>query len=382
MSAPQIVAAMPGDPRDPLTWSGASRHMLEALDRRGALAGAVNGRPAPIDLVEKAAAIDRDRVRWRQRYASRSTPVSALARRARGRYAAWQIGRLGVSLDAVMQVGGWCDPEAYATADGALRASYHDGNLAVYLRRPELRIDPAARAVRRGLAAERRLYDALDLILPMSDWLRASFIEDFGQDPAKVVTVGGGANIDALPDVPERDFERPRLLFVGKGDFGGKGGPDVLEAFRAVRSAHPDAELWVVGQPPRPDAPPGVRFMGRILRNTPEGEAEIDRVYREATLFVMPSRYEAFGIVFLEAMAYGLPCVAAATCAMPEIVADAETGRVVPHGDPDRLAEALLEIAGDPERAHTMGAAGRRRLEERFTWDAVAGRIVDAVRGR
>jgi glycosyltransferase involved in cell wall biosynthesis len=182
--------------------------------------------------------------------------------------------------------------------------------------------------------------------------------------------------------VPERDFSPPRLLFVGKGDFAGKGGPDLLAAFEAVRAAHPDAELWIVGQQAASAPPPGVRFMGRILRNTPEGEAEIDRLYREATLFVMPSRYEAFGIVFLEAMAYGLPCVASATCAMPEIVADGESGWVVPHGDTARLSEALLALAGDSDAARTMGAAGRRRLEERYTWDAVAGRIVEAVAAR
>jgi len=95
----------------------------------------------------------------------------------------------------------------------------------------------------------------------------------------------------------------------------------------------------------------------------------------------MPSQYEPFGIVFLEAMAHGLACVASDRCAMPEIVEDGATGYVVPARDVEALAQRLLELA-DPGRAHSFGEAGRERFLEHFTWDAVAGRIVDALVSR
>jgi glycosyltransferase involved in cell wall biosynthesis len=80
-------------------------------------------------------------------------------------------------------------------------------------------------------------------------------------------------------------------------------------------------------------------------------------------------------------MAYGLPCIASDRCAMPEIVADGMSGFTVDAHDVDALGQRLLELT-DPERARAFGEAGRRRLEERFTWDGVAARIVAAVASR
>jgi glycosyltransferase involved in cell wall biosynthesis len=281
--------------------------------------------------------------------------------------------RLDGEPEAVLHVGAW------ALLPARVRASYHDGNLAVSLARGEPLLDPRSRSVRRTLEADRRFYERMNVLLPMSDWLRRSFVEDFGQDPAKVVTVGAGANLHELPEVPGRTFEQPRFLFVGK-QWERKGGPQLLEAFRHVHAERPDAELWIVG-PEQPIAGPGLRFFGRISRSSPDGERRLGELYSDATAFAMPSVYEPFGIVFLEAMAYGLPCIASDRCAMPEIVADGMSGFTVDAHDVDALGQRLLELT-DPERAQAFGEAGRRRLEERFTWDGVAARIVEAVASR
>ena len=85
---------------------------------------------------------------------------------------------------------------------------------------------------------------------------RRSFVEDFGVAPGKVVAVGAGANLDALPEPPfERAPSPPRVLFVGL-KFDRKGGPDLLSAFARLRADHPDAELWLVGPPPGSELPP------------------------------------------------------------------------------------------------------------------------------
>jgi glycosyltransferase involved in cell wall biosynthesis len=375
---PSLVGAVHGDPFDRGTWSGSSHHLFSALSRRGVLAGVVSAEPPhAADVLAKLAAVHPRRRRWKERY-----EYSALTRRAMSATARRRVARIDAPYDATFQVGAWYDLGGRG-ARPALRSSYHDSNLALYAREHDWIEDSGARHVRRTFDAERRLYEKLDLIMPMSEWLRRSFIDDFGQDPEKVVTVGAGANLLALPDPPaERDFERPRILFVGKGYFEAKGGLDLIEAFRAVRAEHPNAELWIVGQPPPPDPPAGVKFFGLIRRSDPGGEAEIERIYREATLFALPSRYDAFGIAFLEAMAYELPCVGTDICAMPEIIAEGVTGRLVPKRDPDALAAALLDVLSDPARAAQMGAAGRRRVLEDYTWDRVAERVVAAVSAR
>ena len=377
----RIVGVTPGDPADRSVWSGSSAHLLDALRSHGVLADAVDGRPAVVDLLETLASFSPSRPRWRQRFSSRTSPLSPLARRAWSRRAARRLRRLGAEFDAVVQIGGWYDVGSRVARD-VLLASYHDGNLGTYLRHPELVLDRGSPGVRRAHRFERQLYDRLDVIFTMSDWVRASFVEEFGQDERKVVTVHAGANFRMPPSAPPaREGSRPSVLFVGKGDFARKGGPQLLAAFERARAAVPSAELWLVG-PERPLArSPGLVWLGRIPR-TPEGEAELTRLYQEATVYAMPSLYEPFGIAFLEAMANGLPCVGGDSCAMPEIIEDGVTGYVVSPADVDALAERLVALLRDPSLARRLGEAGRQRFLERFTWDGVAGRMAGELTRR
>ncbi|HWJ84375.1 MAG TPA: glycosyltransferase, partial [Cellulomonas sp.] len=117
-------------------------------------------------------------------------------------------------------------------------------------------------------------------------------------------------------------------------------------------------------------------------------------VLAAGTVFACPSVYEPLGIVNLEAMAVGLPVVGTATGGIPEVVDDGVTGWLVPIDqvqdgtgtpiDPDRfvadLAAALAEAVGDPDRAHAWGLAARRRVEDHFSWDAIAARTLDVYR--
>ena len=341
----------------------------------------MDGRPLALHYLERIGALSRDREVTRQRYDSASTPLSPLARAA-ATWIGWARARgVDSAPGALMQIGSWYDPGRLPGLRPEMRCSYHDGNLAVFLKRPDSRVDRHATFVRRAWAYERRVYDRMDLIMPRSEWLRRSFIEDFHQDPDKVVAVGAGANLEAVPSPPERNFDRPRLLFVGK-DFERKGGPLVLHAFERVRAAVPDAELWIAGPSNPPPDRPGVRFFGQIMRDTPEGDALMKRLYSEATAFVMPSLFEPWGTVFLEAMAYRLPCVGANCCAMPELVEDEESGYTVTPGEVDELADRLHLLATDPDRARAMGEAGYRRFTERFTWDRVADRIAGEIASR
>jgi starch synthase len=108
--------------------------------------------------------------------------------------------------------------------------------------------------------------------------------------------------------------------------------------------------------------------------------ADVVQLLSHANAFVCPSVYEPFGLINLEAMACGLPVVATAVGGIPEIVVDGETGHLVPVPDNpseaaalgQALAESLNRLLADPQEARRMGDAGRRRVLERFTWDAVA----------
>ena len=375
----RVAGIAPGDPFAVKTFSGISAGLLGAMRDQGALVGAVNGFPRWLRRVEQVASFERDRTRWRQRFHAGISPVGPLVREGMSTVARRRVARVVGEHHAntVLQLTGWYRP---AVPD-VLRASYHDGNLASYLDRPDLGVDRDSGSVRRLLAWERRLYDETDVIFTMSEWLRQTFVEEFGQSPDKVVAVGGGTDLPQVANALERAWDPPCFLFVGR-DFERKGGRELLRAWRAVHAARPEAELVIVG--PRwiaQELPAGVTLAGPIDRSTEAGEIAFVNAYRRATAFVMPSLYEPFGIVLLEAMMHGLPCVTADRCAMPEIVEDRVTGRVVEPTDPDALAAALLEVA-DPDTARRMGAAGERRLNERFTWPAVADRILAELAAR
>ncbi len=120
---------------------------------------------------------------------------------------------------------------------------------------------------------------------------------------------------------------------------------------------------------------------------------EVIELYSHARVFCCPSVYEPFGIINLEAMACGAPVVASATGGIKEVVVDGETGYLVPFDqdpntsfpiDPERfardLAERLSELLGDPEKCKSFGCAGRKRVEEKFSWPAIANQTIDLYR--
>jgi alpha-maltose-1-phosphate synthase len=93
-------------------------------------------------------------------------------------------------------------------------------------------------------------------------------------------------------------------------------------------------------------------------------------VFRGAAAFVLPSEWEALGLVLLEAMAAGVPIVATAVGGVPEVLDEGRAGRLVPYGDPDSLASALRDLLGSSELRTALIAAGRQRVQ-RYTWDRV-----------
>lgn len=112
-----------------------------------------------------------------------------------------------------------------------------------------------------------------------------------------------------------------------------------------------------------------VRFLGHVDR------AELVEAYRACDAFVLPSDYEAFGIVLLEAMACGKPCVATRVGGVVDIIRDKETGLLVEFGDREALREALTSLLGDHTARRELGGAARLSVGRQFDWDAVVTRI-------
>jgi glycosyltransferase involved in cell wall biosynthesis len=94
----------------------------------------------------------------------------------------------------------------------------------------------------------------------------------------------------------------------------------------------------------------------------------------------MPSRQEGFGLVFAEAMWFGLPCIGTTADAASQVIVAGETGELVPYGDAAALAKALVELLSDRERATRMGEAGARRAREHFGYGRFRRDLLAALR--
>ncbi|HEX6748134.1 MAG TPA: glycosyltransferase family 4 protein [Longimicrobium sp.] len=238
-----------------------------------------------------------------------------------------------------------------------------------------------------GAARDRRVFRAAAAIVATSRWAADDLISDLPDAAAKVRVMPYPVPLDGFgagwaEERRARQKSRPvSVLFVG-GDFARKGGAELLAAWRAGDFAS-RARLIVVTEAEIGEGalPPGVEVRRGVRAYTPEWFA----LWRQADVFAMPTRGEAFGMVYQEAAAAGLPSIGTAINAIPEIVADGETGILVPPGDIGALKDALARLVSSPETRGEMGIAARRRIEAAgsiTTYGERLARLIHEAAGR
>jgi glycosyltransferase involved in cell wall biosynthesis len=231
-------------------------------------------------------------------------------------------------------------------------------------------------------AVERRYLATLDGVVCNSAATRDA-VAALGVDTdATVVAPPAGDRFDpAIGDdeIAARAGDRPlRVVFVGnieprkgldtlvEGVARADAAVDLTVVGRAVDEGHVADVRRLVRERGLGDR---VRFAGRL------SDADLADVLRESHVLAVPSRYEGFGIVYLEGMSFGLPAVASRAGGATETVADGETGVLVDPDDPAAVARALEEFAADPDRLAEMGRAARRRYERHPSWDESTARV-------
>jgi glycosyltransferase involved in cell wall biosynthesis len=217
-------------------------------------------------------------------------------------------------------------------------------------------------------ALEKETYRHACVTFTRSSHIQRSLLEQYGIPAEKTAVVYAGSNIPMRDiDLDRKDYGNKEILFVGVA-WERKGGPDLVEAFKGVLEKHPDAHLTIVGCSPKVELQ-NVQIVGKLPLD------EVAPYYERAGIFCLPTRLEPFGIVFVEAMAYGLPLVAPNTGAVPDFLEDGRNGYMVSPGDVPALTNALLRLLDDPGKCRKFGKFGYRLARERYTWDKVAEKI-------
>jgi glycosyltransferase involved in cell wall biosynthesis len=186
----------------------------------------------------------------------------------------------------------------------------------------------------------------------------ADTVRGLGADP---VVIPSG--VDVPPEVGEED-DPPSVLFAGRLS-PEKGVLELLEAADGM-------PLVVAGDGPLRERVPGA--LGFVPHE------QLQRLYARAAVVACPSYREGFGVVCAEAMAHGRPVVASAVGGLLDLVVDGETGILVPPGDVEALRRELRRLLADVSLRRRLGEAGRARVRERFSWDAVTAATLEAYR--
>jgi glycosyltransferase involved in cell wall biosynthesis len=223
-------------------------------------------------------------------------------------------------------------------------------------------------AVNRWVAAQRKCYEAAVGCCAMSSWAADSIVNEYGVAREKVHVVWAGRNCEPRP--VGRDWSQPRFLFLGL-DWERKNGALVVRAFSHVRERFPNARLDVAGAHPGISVD-GVVTHGPLDFSDSRGRSSAERLFESATCFVMPSRFEPFGIVYAEAAAAGIASIGTDVGGARDAIGPAG-GLLVTPGDERMLVEAMLTMSNQ-NRAAEMGAAALER-SRLFTWKSVAERV-------
>jgi glycosyltransferase involved in cell wall biosynthesis len=221
----------------------------------------------------------------------------------------------------------------------------------------------------------------LSHILTVSEAAREDIGRAFNIPARKFRVVPNGIDTELFHPTPDIAREKNRLIVTNSADIPLKGLYYLLHAVAGLAKKR-DLRLVVVGAPRQNGGIQkliGKLGIGRLVRFTGRiGHAEFVRQYARASLAVIPSVYEGFGIPAGEAMACATPVVSTTGGALPEVVGDA--GLLVPPAEPAALANAIGLLLDNPEYASSLGRKGYRRIQRHFTWDKAAQKTAAAYR--
>ncbi|MEJ2868684.1 glycosyltransferase family 4 protein [Actinomycetospora sp. OC33-EN08] len=232
-------------------------------------------------------------------------------------------------------------------------------------------------------SAEWWLANAADAVITCSQAMRTEVADLFEIDPAGITVLHNGIDARGWSGVTAPTAGAPTLVTFGRLEWE-KGIQDVIAALPAIRRAHPGTRLmiagsgshagWLAARAREARVRRAVVMLGHV------DDASLTRLLGSASAVVLPSRYEPFGIVALEAAAAGAPLVASRAGGLGEVVLDGVTGLSFDPGDVAGCATAVIAALDDPAASRRRADAARARLDTDFAWPTIAADTVALYR--
>lgn len=240
-------------------------------------------------------------------------------------------------------------------------------------------------SVRHGEEIERRAIQNSSVLLYPSQWAADSAIDHYGKRASDVFVMPFGANLKRVPAQTDITEGRAKgicnLLFIGV-DWERKGGPIVYDTFQLLKSKGIDCTLTICGTSPKGlDLEKGMTIIPFIDKSNPAHLRELEELFLRSSFLFVPSRAEAYGIVFSEASAFGLPSISTETGGVPSVIRNGDNGFLLNINDgPEEYSELIAKVFKDRNHYEKLCLNARKLYERELNWEAWTNRLLEIIK--
>lgn len=243
------------------------------------------------------------------------------------------------------------------------------------------------KAIKNGIKMEKQVFDRATLLIFASDWAANSAIEHYGIDSQKVKVIPFGANInlsrnkvDILELLKNKKWDKLKLLFVGV-EWERKNAQMVVEIVKKLNEIVPtQLDLVGINNIPLNPIPEFIVNHGFVSKSTEHGQAYLRQLFEQSHFLLVPSKAEAYGLVFCEANAFGLPAISSNVGGIPTIIKDNINGIKFPlSASPKEYVDWILDLYYEREKYYKLALSSFKEYETRLNWETASKKINELV---